>query len=232
MGVRSSISSIKIKLFLAFFLLAVFVIAMVSYTLYAHMRTDHLNTLKNGMIKLVEIAAASIDGDTVKQINEKSGEDNPAYPKLKQFLRSIVEKGKGTDQVFIVKKSELTGQYIYLADTKADGAAEADFGDWLDTNGWSEFNGNIDKMAVYQSGADELLALAPLHDSQGKVIAVLGIKSDPDKVAAEFRHFGWEIVKTGAKATLIVLSISWLLAYKFTQRIRRIDKAIEQITTG
>ena len=75
------IFSLRNKMFLAFLLLSTFIIAAITYTLFNHMRTNHLDTLKRDLRVITGMAALNMQ----KVVIENSNRTDETGP-VKKFV--------------------------------------------------------------------------------------------------------------------------------------------------
>lgn len=99
-----SFFSLRNKMFIAFFLLSTFIIVAITYTLFNHMRTNHLDTLKRDLRVITGIAALKTQEVVIENRNQA---DDISHNELHNQLTQIKEYGLNIDKIFIFK---LTGK--------------------------------------------------------------------------------------------------------------------------
>ncbi len=231
MGAVRGFFSLRTKLFLAFFLLAALITLAISYRLFVHMRTDHLNTLKRDLAVIADLAVTQDEGKLLTQLVVTGG-DQAAANQAVQDLQYRLTEGNLAIERIAVWQVTATGEYVAWADSKnappeiSGRPAAAPYTDRPPTE--------VTRPVAVEIAARnlEIIAYAPLPDADGKMVALIGIAVNGEAVAEDVRHFVIQVANVAALAILVVGVISWWLARGFSRRLSRLYGAIDEMAAG
>jgi signal transduction histidine kinase len=116
------------------------------------------------------------------------------------------------------------------------------WGEILDAARYAEFNTTPSPLSYYDSRQRVMVSGYPIHDSQGRMYGVLGVRSGPlplhilgnhdSVVTTRIAFFGTLFLLVSAIASLVASSVGMLLARTFSQRLHALAQATEAITCG
>lgn len=221
MGVTRKFFSLRTKLFLAFFLLSALITLAISYQLFVHMRTDHLNTLKRDLVVIVDLATTQEEGKLITRI-VGAGSDRTVVAQAADGLRRRLTGGSlDINKVYVWQVAQ-SGEYVYLADSEN---ARTDTG---------LVSVEVTRPVVVEIPDRnlEMVAYAPLKDASGKTVAIVGLAVNDAAVAADVRHFVIQVANVALLAILVVGVISWWLARNFARRLSRLYEAMDEMAAG
>lgn len=220
--------SLKAKLFGAFFFLAVFITLVISYVLFVHMRTNHLDTLKRDMVTVAGVAASQLERGPWPIVAD-GGKDSKD---LTEFLRNIHAQSSDISLIYVIRPDYGSGRYMFLADS---------LGSETGSRFTDEYTALLQRIGLGKGPdwgpgiavwGESVTAYAPVRDPASNLVAVVGVAVDAGQVAKDVRHFAVQVLSVTAGAVLVVAAVSVLLARKFTKRLSRLDKALDRIASG
>ncbi|HMM21491.1 MAG TPA: HD domain-containing protein [Selenomonadales bacterium] len=221
--------SLRAKLFMAFFLLSALITLAISYTLFLHMSTNHLDTLKRSLIVIADLATIQAEGKNIGEI-ATAGKDEIAQQVIRKLIQRLTEESPNITHVYLWRRVQ-TGGYILLADssTRGENIANTDKEDFR--VGLSVADVKRPMLLDRNRGYD-MMAVAPVRDGSGAVIAILGLEVDGSLVDNDIIHFALQVFRAALLALLVVAAISWWLAGSFVHRLSRLNRAIDEMAAG
>ena len=225
--------SLRNKMFIAFFLLSAFIIVAITYTLFNHMRTNHLDTLKRDLRVITGMAALKMQEAVIEKGTRT---DDSSHNELHNQLTQIKEYGLNLDKIFIYKLTGKLDSPIEVIDDLEANHVDSHVGETYQLpTGVTLANllaGPVVTGTVSRSTSETITAFAPIRNHQGIPVAILGIIVDSAQVTDDLNHFLVELLSIGIAATLIVAAITWVLASNFSRRLSRLEGALNRIMTG
>ncbi|MHB1393607.1 MAG: hypothetical protein ACYCYE_11150 [Clostridia bacterium] len=146
--------------------------------------------LGNQAYKAAYVAAQLVDGDKLKEVIETMDESHPYYSELQSRLNET-RTTLGLEYLYTMTKDE-TGRYIYVVDGSEPDSE--DFSRLGDVEDFEEYFGNFelamkgqvvkDDFAFNNERGDLVSSYIPIHDSEGNVVAFLGVDLDAAPILA------------------------------------------------
>lgn len=231
MGEIKQFFSLRIKLFLSFFLLSALITLAISYKLFVHMRTDHLNTLKRGLTVIADLAIMQDEGKRIPWLilTGKGGE--LANQAVLDLQNRLIGQGLNIDQIKVWRLDQ-SGEYIEWADSQNTSSRTEEFKKAAQHKSLLPQAITGPFVAEVPNHNLELVAYAPLKDRNGTVVALIGITVNRAAVAQDLRHFVIQVISVAALAILVVGIISWWLARNFSHRLSRLHAAMDEMAAG
>lgn len=223
--------SLRTKLFLAFFMLSALITLAISYRLFVHMQTDHLNTLKRDLAVIADLAVTQDEGKRLTQLVVTGRDKAAANQAAQDLLQRLSGQSLDIDQIYVWQVT-VAGEYVAWADSKNAPP---------DTSGQPAavpYTDLLPDEAIRPGVVEipnrnfEMVAYAPLKDSSGQTVALVGLAVNGTAVAADIRHFVMQVTNAAALAILIVGGISWWLARGFARRLSRLYEAMDEMAAG
>ncbi len=225
--------SLRNKMFLAFFLLSAFIIVAITFALFNHMRSNHLDTLKRDLRVISGMAAWKMQETVLENSNRA---DAGSHDALHDQLARIKEYGLNINKIFILKLTGKADAPLEISDDLESSKADSHVGEpYRLPSGVTLENllaGPVVTGTVSRFTGETITAFAPIRDHSGISVAILGLVVDSAQVVDDINHFFVELLRIGVIATLIVAAITWMLANNFSRRLSRLDDALTRITTG
>lgn len=231
MGAVRGLFSLRTKLFLAFFLLAALITLAISYRLFVHMRTDHLNTLKRDLAVIADLAVTQEEGRRITQL-VVTGPDKAAASQAAQDLQHrLTGESLDIERIYVWKVT-VSGEYVAWADSKNVSP---------DTSGWPVAAPHTELLPAEATRPVvveipdhnfEIVAYAPLKNGSGKMVALVGLAVNGAAVAEDVRHFIVQVANVAMLAILVIGVISWWLARGFARRLSILYEAMDEMAAG
>lgn len=184
-------------------------------------------TVKNGIEKSIK----SIDGDKLDKIIKSNSKDIPEY---KEMLNSmLLFKAKNDVKNYYTFKKKDDNTVLFVVDASAEAA---DFLEEYDMQSEmiDAFNGKVSvSNKIYKDEwGTYLSAYAPIKNSLGEVIAIVGTDSD----VSIFQDLKDTFLKILIASTSITILISILLVFMFSMRVKRnvgsIENSLDKMSDG
>jgi putative nucleotidyltransferase with HDIG domain len=225
--------SIRAKLFCAFFFSSAIISLAISYTLFLHMRTNHLDTLKRDLYVIADLASAQADKAVIDRLPvNKYSPASQNDKSVVDWLSMVAKPNRNITKVYILQKTATPGEYAYAAavpkmpsayqNAQYKGPFKTAIAAGFTKVTVAEEKGNRDHIAVF----------APLRNSLGDPVAVLCMELDGVALLQNIRHFAFQVLVVALAALWAVGLISWLLAAKFTKRLEKLYTAMDDIAAG
>lgn len=175
--------------------------------LFAKLQTD----AENIAIEAVNV----IDGDKLEKIIQDKSMDSEEYNELEQSMLKF-KSDKNARYFYTLAQNEDNGAYIVVdaaLTNKSDLGEEYDLGDGME----KAFEGtpSFDKEPTTDNYGTFLSGYAPIKNSSGKVIAIVGVDED----VANFVHIKTEILSDSIIASIVILILSVLSSIIFSKKI-------------
>ncbi|HWR08610.1 HD domain-containing phosphohydrolase [Sporomusa sp.] len=220
--------SLQTKLFAAFFLLSAIITMAISYTLFLHMRTNHLDTLKRDLIVMANMAAMHVGGNAPQELTGQVPEET-ADKRLWQLLQSIGKNSPDIARVFLLRS--LTDNVLVV---RSEWDARNESGRQAGTiyNDQDVAFGDANRPLVTDNNENGTVTVYTPVKANERTVAWLALEVDAAAVANDTRHFAERVLIFALGAIALVGVCSWFLARNFAARIRNLDIAIDQIAAG
>lgn len=205
---QKTLFSLRSKLFLAFFFLSAVMIVVISYILFNHMQTNHLDTLKRDLRVIAELGAEMVDLTADRQSEG-----------LALILRQLAQKDAYIDQVSLV---ELASNKIVVSNSDAKAVIR------LSGQIRAALSADSATSGITADG-DRLIAFARIPSS-GRLVLMLEV--DQTVIDNDIRHFVQQVVGAAAVSFIFIAWVSWILARNFNRRIEALQKAVGEMADG
>lgn len=221
--------SLQTKLFAAFFLLSAIITMAISYTLFLHMRTNHLDTLKRDLVVTANMAVMHVAGDAQLELTGQVPEET-ADNRLRELMRSIGTNSPDIARVFLLRRLEGNEQLVVRSEW--DTRNEAGRQPGTIHNDQAIAFGDATRSVVTEDGENGTVTVYTPVRANARTVAWLALEVDAAAVANDTRHFAERVFLVAFGAVAVVGVCSWFLARNFAVRIQRLDLAIDQIAAG
>ncbi|SDD66304.1 HD-GYP domain-containing protein [Sporomusa acidovorans] len=221
--------SLQTKLFASFFLLSAIITMAISYTLFLHMRTNHLDTLKRDLVVTANMAVMHVAGEAQLELTGQVPEE-PADKRLRQLMQSIGKNSPDIARVFLLQRFADNEQLIIRSEWDARNDNGRQIGTIHNDQSVTFWDGNR-PMVTDNSETGTVTVYAPVK-VDSRTVAWLALEVDAAAVANDTRHFAERVFIVASGAVAVVGVCSWFLARNFAARIQRLDLAIDQIAAG
>ncbi len=224
-------------------LLMLIMILLVGGLMYKVYVDGQMNSVKQTISRIANAASNGVDGDQIENYAKTLKEDG-GYMKVFNYLSDI--KTSGSEQHVYIIASHSDTEYVFLA----EGAVNRDratITSWLgDIDKKENFPGAADAISSattiisepYMYNGDELITVfAPIKNSAGKVVALLGMDSNVKLFLKEVNeHMVKNFMVIGIIVTVVFLimfvAASAIIRKRITVPVQELKKAAEDIAAG
>ncbi len=182
------------------------------------------------MIETSETAAAFIDGEAFKSIDEDTTKESENYKKIIHVLQTFKENNSFV-YIYTVKKDN-TGKYVFVIDQ--DQVDPADYGEEIVYTDALEYayNGitSVDKEATTDEWGSYYSTFSPIYDDSGNIVGVVGIDFDSTWYEQQLsKHIVYFIILS-AVSLVSGAGIAIVLMGKFIKRFRTLNKGLSTLS--
>lgn len=229
--------SLRSKIFLAFFSVAALITMTVTYSLYNHMRVDHIKALSRELRNIAAVAALQVDGDALDEILYPEQEKLPQYIDIRKKLSNIANETPDIKYIYTMRKTEKTGQFTFIVDVDPDSESAAHIGDPYDGSSLPGMTLGFDEPSADQEFSTDqwgttLSGYAPIRNSKHEVVGIVGIDIDAEMLIVGLADFTRKIIYQSIVAIMVCAVFIFIIANSLTRRFRLINKAVDEIASG
>ena len=232
----------RTKLAIAMALLVAFAGGLVLALYYHQSREILFQRIRSQVLSIAATAATQVDGDLLEQIRTRADEPSAAYTAIQHVLRTMRDANRRGDVhvrfVYTARRvAENPPRWIYLVDSQENDASKSHVGDPLEFVSETGQQLSMDRPYAEESFSHDafgtwLSANAPIRNSQGKTVGVLGVDVAADDVLARLNA----LFRTGLLATGGGVAAALLLAVLIAQlanvSLEKIRAGVERIGQG
>jgi len=229
--------SLRSKVFLVFFSISALITITVTYSLYSHMRTDHIRSLSREIMNIAIVASLQVDGDVLEKIIDSEQENLPEYMDIKQKLTVIANEIPEIKYIYTMRKTDQPGQYTFIVDADPDEKSVAHVGDLYDGSIFPEMEVAFMRPSADQDfNADQwgtaISGYAPIRNSNNEVIGIIGIDIDAETMVKGLAAFTYKVISQSILFVIMCGVIIFILVNSLTRRFKLINKAVDEIASG
>ncbi|MBP2626824.1 MAG: rpfG 2 [Firmicutes bacterium] len=229
--------SIRSKLFFTFFSLSALITMTVAYSLYGHMRADHINTLSRGIMNIASVTAMQLDGDALEQMVDPVQENLAEYMDIKKKLNNIADEIPEIKYIYTMRKTDQPGQYAFIVDADPDAESVAHIGDLYDGSKISAMAaGFVAPSADQDFSTDQwgttISGYAPIRNSNHEIVGIVGIDIDADTMVKGLANVTYKVIYQSVIVIILCAVVIFIIANSFARRFQLINKAIDEIASG
>jgi len=220
-------------MFMASFLIFAVILLGISYQLEKHMRVTHIEVVKDELRSITAITAFHVNGDIVEQLQYPEQEESDEYDSIKKTLLRVMNENKKIHDIYVMRKSENKEELVFVVDV-AEMEEHAALGELYDIalapdmlQGFIQ--PSVDADFTNDKWGQTLSGYAPIRNSKGEVVAILGIDFDANGIKTEFEHRTTHILFDAALGMCFMLLISLLMTQKLVGRLNNIKYAIDML---
>ena len=228
----------RTKLLLCFFALALVNAAIFTALSMTNAKKSTKFHIRSNALSIAASAAEQIDGDLHEQIKNEGDESTAAYRELESRLREIRDANRRDDVyvkfIYTLRRTATEpDKWIYVVDAEEAGDDKSSIGEVLE---WEEQGTEDDEpLKLGEAYADEgfvtdeygtwLSANAPIRNSAGEIVGMLGVDFKASDVIAETNR----VVRNSLLGLLLTLSLTGIVAVVLSQWI---SKPLKEIVAG
>ncbi len=227
--------SLSLILAICVSLLAIISVGITIGVLYFNFSQESRNDLRQRITNIAELAALQQNGDKFEQI---TSEDDPLY---EEFRLQNLEIRKIDPEIAFVYTMRKDDQGIYfVVDAGEPGEIDISrYGErYFDPSAtlWENFDTMESAIAdqdIYTDSYGSFLgAYAPIRNSKGEKVGVIGIDIRADDVIARERQFIFISLIVFGAAIVVLAVAGWLFGYIVTVPLEELTRSARQIASG
>ncbi len=216
-------------------LLAIVSVGITIGVLYFNFSQESRQDLRQQLMNIAELAALQQDGDTFEQI---TSEDDPIYD---EFRLQNLEIRKIDPKIAFVYTMRKDNHGIYFVvdagepgeiDISRFGERYFDASPTLQENFDSLESAIADQEIYTDTYGSFLSAYAPIRNSKGERVGVIGVDIRADDVIARERQFVFISLLVFGAAILVLALAGWLFGYLVTAPLQELTRSAHKIAAG
>ncbi|WP_094603075.1 hypothetical protein SPSIL_001030 [Sporomusa silvacetica DSM 10669] len=224
-------ASLYSKLVIILFLVFTVTVLALTYQLEKNIEDSHIEMVKDELKSIAAISAVSIDGDFVDDLREPEQQQNKKYIAIKQFFAQLIEANQNIKDIYIMRKGATNEELVFLVDADPD---PAEFGEIYDVEVAPDMVSGFERPAVDRDFTTDkwgmtLSGYAPVKNSRGETVAIIGIDYDVGSIEAGIGQRKKQILLYSLVSMGIMLVISLILAKSIIGRLNRVKRAVDII---
>ncbi|SDF42428.1 HD-GYP domain-containing protein [Sporomusa acidovorans] len=225
-------ASLYSKLLISLFLVFSVTILAVTYQLEKNIEERHIELLKDELRSLAAIAAVTINGDIVDSLREPEQQTTGTYRTLKESLTRFMAANRNIQDIYIMRKGPTADQLFFVVD--ADPEEPAPFGELYDAKTAPDMvdafqQPAVDREFVTDKWGVTLSGYAPVKNSYGESVAIVGIDFDANSLRAGIGQRREQMLLYTVLSMALMLLISLVLATSIVRRLNRVKRAVDII---
>ena len=241
---RTFLNSFKTKVTLLLILAMILSAGLCNLLLYKYALDSQFNQLREKLMIIAQTAALAIDGDLLVQVPlNKQGIESEPFKRTLEKLQEIKKVDSTLKYIYTMAKTDKPGTWQFIVDADFEAAnTEGEIvtsypGEEYDATRFPEMLKAFDQSSADMEISDDewgtfLSGYAPVRDSNGGAIAMIGVDINADDVYAMqegFHHRELLILFLGIILSLIVGTV---FSDRITRRIKRLVEGTHRIREG
>lgn len=219
----------------SFSALAIVVVAAVIITLYLAFSRQIREDLRKRAINLAAVAALQQNGDELIQI---TSETDPLYKKIQKQNQKIVEIDPDIAYVYTMRKDEVGIYFVVdvggpdFPETAAFGERYPDASPTLQENFDTLENAIADDTPYTDSFGSFLSGYAPIRNSQGEKVGVIGLDIKMEAVLQKEQEFITASLVVFALSLVVIAFSGLIMGDRLARPISLLARSATQIASG
>lgn len=218
MGKIQRLRSIRGKLIFYFVSLVLGITLVIGFIQYNTTSKQILNLKKEQVVSLALAASTLIDGDSHEKLVSKEDEDTDSFKEIRAKMQEF-QKTTGVNYIYTLVKSDSADTTKFVIDASEEDTAELGYEyQYLESMG-NAFNGTAssDEQLTTDEWGTFLSGYAPIKNSAGKVVAIVGVDIDAGRILVQQK----QLLQNIALNTTCSIVLALLLAVFFSGRIAK-----------
>ncbi|MBM3150605.1 MAG: HAMP domain-containing protein [Chloroflexi bacterium] len=229
--------SIRAKLLIVFMLLFTVAFATSFYWFYQFATEMATNYLRQSLMASAGTAASMVDADLHTQVYTSGVENDAQYTQIAQQLRLVRDGNPRVAAIYTMVRSDNPNELIFVVTAEEDTEERAHLREPYDTSNAPEMILGFDGPAAdVEMGADEygvwLSGYAPIRDSQGKAVAIVGVDMEAEDVLLVQTQVRNVSILVFVIAYAAVFAAAIMLSGAITRSLRAITGAAQALEEG
>lgn len=189
-------------------------------------------------VKAIAVTAAlQINPRDHETIRTRVDEHKSAYQRLKQTLVRVRNANHGIRYVYTLRKSDRPNTLQFVVDAESDPKNISHVGDLFSDKSYPElqkaFHGpNVDKEATADKWGTWLSGYAPILDSSGRAVAIVGVDLSVDQLAREESLLRSVAVRNVCITLMVAALLSLLFTRSLIKRLHIFKHATHRVKHG
>ncbi len=230
-------TSIRTKVFLITLAASSFV-SVTSFSLTYLNDSDHAYAkIRGELVATAKTAAGSIDGDKHKVLEKGGSEKSPLYREIKEQLKGIKRANPKMRYIYTMTKTGKPNTLNFAVDAEEDPKLVSHLGDAYDISEFPEMKEAFrracaDKELTEDKWGTWLSGYAPIRDSKGRVVAIIGADmsaKEIDRILADSRK---ALILPLLMLIFMPPIVSLLLSSRTVRSLTEMIKAAKRIANG
>jgi signal transduction histidine kinase len=231
-------SRLQTKVGVTFFILAVFISALLTFASYVNFRAKSREYIRQRLYDIVSTAVQQIDGDVHATLVSPAQEGGPSYMRIKHVLQNIRNAVPDLRFVYTWRRND-NGKLIFIVDAETDPNEISHLGDVYESGDpvllaqletldrvMVDETFTADKWGVWLSG------YAPFYRSDGQFEGILGMDIKASDVLANEHRFLWTALVVFSATVPLTLPMGLWFGRKLAAPIVKLTIGSERITQG
>ncbi len=225
--------TLRMKFILVFSLIILVVTVLTGYLSFHRAKNSLEDEMGRTLMAVARTGVLMIDGDLHAALKSPEDEATEAYRQIKRVLQQIKEQNDATYVYTMAMIDE--ERVMFVVDAEEDEESMSHLGDEYENGMEKEMKSAFEGESSYTSEfyTDEWgtfkTGYAPIKDSSGEVVAILGIDLSAEKVLREESEFLKQYCFAGGAGILIGIVCSILFAAYLTSPMRRMVNTLSEI---
>lgn len=234
--------SFRLKVTLALVFAMLLACGVSDLIIYKYALDRQLDQLRNRLMAIAQVSGLMVAGDDLSKIpRTREGVNDARYQAIAEKLLEIKKAAPSITYIYTLTRTDKPGIFRFIVDPEPKGAAEknpgAYPGDEYDASGFPELVKGWDGPAADRKlGRDDwgvfMSGYAPIRDTGGKTVAILGVDMSADDVRSiqdEVGRRAWGVLVI---ATLLSVLLGMVVSSRVTGPIERLVAGTRHIARG
>lgn len=230
----------RTRLLLSITLLVTLTCITAGVFLYRQARESTFGELQSKVLSIAASAAAGVDGDLHRRLQQPEDEETPEYLKLVAELREVRDLNRRAD-VYVsyiytmVWDDDAPESVRFVLDAEEDPAQRSRIGDPYEGKSGQAFSfaePQVDTEFSVDRWGTWLSANAPIRDSSGVAVAILGVDVRAQDVIEDLARIRTGVVSAVSIAFFLAIMMSVFLSNRVSRPLVKIRATVEKIGQG
>lgn len=229
---RTNRFSIRLKVLLGTVLTNLLICVAMGITTYIYVRSSYVNSSAKNTLAIVKVAANQLNGNLMS-ILEEGADDSYANTVMLTDMQHVADSANVNAVYTLAKRNDklvylstLTEEKIAIG-TVASSKASSLYASAISDNGTAN-----KKIEVTSKGVHYITAYAPILDSSGEIVGVLGVDYIVDDLMASLNGIVRIIILIGVVLVLVSAVISIWMSGNITKGLLVVDEKINDLVSN
>jgi diguanylate cyclase (GGDEF)-like protein len=229
--------SIRTKLFLVVLLTSLFVSSSGAYIGIKKSYERSFEGLREELIATARTASVLIDGDKHEQLAASSNDKSALYAEIKEQLKAIKAANPKIRYIYTMVKTKNANAWEFMVDAEENPKLMSRPGDPYDVSSYSEMQLAFEKPTAdteitTDEWGDWLSGYAPIYDSSGEAVAIVGIDISANTVKMIINEHQRDLIIPLVLLFLLPAVMSLLVSSRISRTITDMLATAKKIAEG